>query len=415
MLRRYPLAVILFTIFVDMLGIGILIPVIPQLFADPASAAYALAPGTSIERGFVLLGLLTALYPLMMFLSAPVLGQLSDRYGRRKVLAICLAGTASGYVLFALGILWKSLPLLFFSRILDGLTGGNIAVAQAAIADVTPPEQRAKNFGLMGAVFGLGFIAGPFLGGKLADPGVLPWFNAAVPFWFAAGLAALNLVSVLLFFPETRPQNAVRAALRWIQSLLNIRKAFSAGNLRALYATAFLMHVGFSFFVTFFSVYLLRHFGFNESRIGDYFAYMGLCIVLAQMLVVRAVAKRFSEYKVLAVSLGGVAVGVFAHSLPDAPIWLLLIAPFFAVMNGLTQANLSALISRNADPAAQGGALGIAASVQALAGAIPPLLSGYAAARLSIEAPILIASAIILASWVYFLVAYLPRRREAAA
>ena len=194
---------VVFTIFIDLLGIGILIPVIPQLLANPASPFYLLAQGVSIKTGYIILGFLTAIFPLMQFFATPLLGELSDRFGRKPVLAISLLGTCISYILFAIGILTKNLPLLFVSRGFDGITGGNIAVAQAAIADVSTPENRAKNFGLMGAAFGIGFILGPYIGGKLSDPNLISWFNAATPFWFAALLCFANVLSVVFLLPET--------------------------------------------------------------------------------------------------------------------------------------------------------------------------------------------------------------------
>ena len=153
--------------------------------------------------GYIMFGFLVAVFPIMQFFATPILGQLSDRYGRKPVLALSLAGTALGYALFAVGIILRNIPLLFVARALDGITGGNLSVAQAAIADVTSPQDRTKNFGMIGAAFGVGFIIGPFLGGVLADPSVVSWFNAATPFWFAAILASANTAQVLFQFDET--------------------------------------------------------------------------------------------------------------------------------------------------------------------------------------------------------------------
>ena len=184
-LASNPLPVVLFTVFVDLLGVGILIPVIPQLMANPGSNYYLFPENTPASHGYIVLGFLVAIFPLMQFIATPILGQLSDKFGRKKILAISLAGTSMSYVLFAIGIMTKNIPLLFLSRGFDGITGGNIAVAQAAVADVTPPEKRARNFGLIGAVFGFGFIIGPYIGGKLSDPSIISWFNATTPFFFA--------------------------------------------------------------------------------------------------------------------------------------------------------------------------------------------------------------------------------------
>jgi DHA1 family tetracycline resistance protein-like MFS transporter len=157
--EKRALPIVALTLFLDVLGVGILIPVLPQLIYHMFEPA-----GYSFSTSLILLGWLTAIFPLMQFLATPILGQLSDRYGRRPVLAFSLLGTVIGYVLFALAIVTKNIPLLFAARALDGITGGNISVARAVIADITPPERRARNFGMIGAIFGIGFVFGPYIG-----------------------------------------------------------------------------------------------------------------------------------------------------------------------------------------------------------------------------------------------------------
>jgi DHA1 family tetracycline resistance protein-like MFS transporter len=401
-MRQRPLAVIFLTVLVDMIGIGILIPVMPQLLANADSPHYLLTGTYTAGQGFMLLGALTSIYPLMSFLAAPILGQLSDRYGRRKVLAVCLAGTAAGYALFAVAILLKSIPLLFISRILDGITGGNISVAQAAVADVSKPEDRAKNFGLLGAAFGLGFILGPFIGGKLADPNSVSWFDATTPFWFAAILAAFNLASVLLFFPETRKTDPLAQAFRWLRSLGDIGRVWRWKELRGIFFAMFLFYSGFAFFISFFNVYLTDRFGFTEGRIGEYFAYIGVFIVLAQAVLVRAVSKRWSESRILRVSMLGTTLTVFSMLLVQEAWQLYLIPPFMAAANGLSMASLTAVVSKTAGPDRQGEILGLGASLQSLSGALPPLLAGLVAARFAPSAPIAVGALLCMCGWIAF-------------
>ncbi len=403
--RRSPLAVILLTIFIDLLGIGILIPVIPQLLANPASPESLLYGGMTLQTGYMLLGLLTASYPLAQFFAAPILGQLSDIYGRKRVLAISLTGTSLSYVLFALAIMTRNIPLLFASRILDGITGGNISVAQAAIADVSSPENRARNFGLMGAAFGLGFIFGPYLGGKLADPGVVSWFNASTPFWFAAILAFINIVFVLTVFRETN-QHMRAVRLTWDKSIKDIVRAVSMKDIRLIFLTSFLLTAGFTFFTTFFSVYLNDQFGFTQGRIGDFFAYIGLWIAITQGLITPIVAKRFKAYRVLSVTmvLQGIMIGL--HVLPTDAHWLLLLVPLFAIPNGLTMANLMSLLSTVAKKENQGEVLGINASLAALAQTIAPVLSSFIAAPLGSRAPIIVAAVMVVLTGFFFAAAY---------
>src|SRR5437868_5332440 len=204
-LQHKALPIVLLTIFLDVLGVGVLIPIIPQLLANPRSSFYLLPAGWTFKGGLILLGWLVAIYPLMQFIATPILGQLSDRFGRKPLLGFSIFGTAVGYVLFAIGILHHNIPLLFFSRALDGITGGNLSVAQAVIADVTPPKDRIKRFALIGAAFGMGFVLGPYIGAKLASPNISfyglfhtpHWFNPALPFWFTAALSLINFLLII--------------------------------------------------------------------------------------------------------------------------------------------------------------------------------------------------------------------------
>ncbi len=399
MQKARTLPVVFAIILVDMLGVGILIPVIPLLLTDPA---YPYHLGLSMRSGLITLGLLMATFPLLQFFATPILGQLSDRVGRKPVLIISIIGTSLSYVVFAIGIITKNVPLLFASRALDGITGGNIAVAQAAIADSTTPENRAKSFGIIGAAFGIGFIVGPFLGGKLSDPQLVSWFSATTPFWFAAILAALNVLAVLFYFKETLVH--VRdESMHPLQALINIKKAVLNPRLRALFTSSFLFQSGFTFFTTFLGVYLISKFSFNQGDIGNYFALVGICIVFTQGIVTGFVAKRFTPRAILITTLLGVSTTIYLlHVVQTVTAFYLVTIPN-AMCIGLIMANITALISREASPREQGEVLGIGTSVQALAGAIPPAIAGFAAASISPAAPLIAASCIISISALVFI------------
>ncbi|MEI6532800.1 MAG: MFS transporter [Candidatus Roizmanbacteria bacterium] len=392
-------------VFVDLIGYGILIPVIPLLLGDVASPYYLLSKSSNVHTGYFILGLLMAIYPLGVFLAAPILGQLSDKFGRKPILAISLLGTCISYVIFAIGIYERNIALLFISRFFDGITGGNIAVAQATIADITAPKDRAKNFGLIGAAFGLGFIIGPFIGGKLSDPAVLSWFNATTPFWFASILSFLNVISVLLILPETHKVHSSKV-IDWGKSLFNISKAFSAKGLRLLFATNFLFQAGFTFFTTFFGIYLVNKFNFTQGNIGDFFAFTGIWIAFTQGFLTRKLSNIFDEQKILRFSLITTGLAILIYLVPSISWQLLLVVPFFSISNGLSQANLQGLISRSADQSIQGEVMGISSSVMALAQTIPPILSGIIASNLSPEVSIGAAGIIIVLSGILFSVGY---------
>jgi len=407
-----PIPVIFFTIFLNSLGFGILIPVIPLLLANPKSQYFMLPAGFTLAQGYIIFGFLVASFSVMQFIATPILGQLSDKFGRKRILAVSLAGTCISFVMFAVGIIIKNIPLLFISRAFDGLTGGNISVAQAVVADVTPPEQRAKTFGLIGSAFGLGFILGPFLGGILSENKLVGWFNAATPFWFAAILSFIDVCIILICLAETFKTDKNKKII-WSQSIKNIAKAYSMKNLRVVFISSFLFQSGFTFFTTFFSVFLITKFAFTQSNTGNFFAYLGIWLVLTQAILTRLIARRFNEYKVLRITLILTGVFVFAYLLP--PVWwgLLIVAPFFAAANGLSQANLTSLVSRSANRENQGEILGVSASVQALAQAIPAMLSGFIAAALTPSSPAIVAASILVLCGIIFAVFYRPELKVA--
>lgn len=403
MFKNKTLVTIFCTVFIDLIGIGILIPVIPQLLANPSSPEFLLPASTSLRFGFIMLGILIALYPIGQFFGTPILGQLSDKYGRKKVLAISLLGTSISYVLFAIGIITKNIPLLFFSRFFDGITGGNISVAQAMIGDVSKPENRMKNFGMLGAAFGLGFIFGPYIGGKLSDPSVVSWFSASTPFFFAAILAFLNMLSVLFVLRETN-MNMKPDPITWNKSISNIRKAMNMPGLGPIFITNFLFFGGFTFFTTFFSVYLINKFGFTQGNIGDFFAYIGIWSAFTQAVVTRRISKIFMsrEHKLISMTLCGAGVLILAYFLPKFSWQLLLIPPFFSICTGLTMANLNSLLSKMSPRDSQGEIMGISTSVQALAQSIPAIISGFVAASLAPTTPLFVASFFIILSAIVF-------------
>ncbi len=411
------LPAVIFTIFLDVLGVGILIPIIPQLLANPHSAYYLLPAGWTFKGGLILLGWLLAIYPLMQFLSTPILGQLSDRYGRKPILGFSIFGTAVGYVLFAIGIINHNLPLLFFSRALDGITGGNLSVAQAVIADVTAPKDRTKNFALIGAAFGMGFVLGPYAGAKMGSPGVSVfglfrtphWFSPATPFWFTAILSAINVLLILFLLPETH-KHLKNVKIKVTQSVRNIITAATYPGLRVVFPVVFLFWAGFMFFQTFFQVLLINKLHFSQNNVGDYFAYIGLLIAITQALITPNIAKRVKPYNVLRVSLFGVGLGLFALLWAHNTSQLLLVTPLFAVFIGQTIANSTALVSLSVGPEIQGEVLGINFSVQALAQAIPAAMSGYIAASIAVSAPVTIGAITILIGGLLFWIIYHPSK-----
>jgi DHA1 family tetracycline resistance protein-like MFS transporter len=393
--------VIFLTILIDMLGVGILIPVFPLLVV-PHSVFRITPDNWSNAQGLIMLGWLMTCFPLAQFLCAPILGQLADRYGRRKVLAFSISGTALSYILFAIGILHKNLPLMFISRALDGASGGNISVAQAVIGDISQPQNRAKNFGLIGMAFGLGFILGPFIGGKLSDPSVVHWFNPATPFWFAASLSIINVVSVLRFLPETLHTSSPQR-LDLTKPLRNVIKAVSIPGIKSILPATFLFNAGFTFYTTFWGVVLAEEFGFSPGHIGDYYAYVGIMVILAQGLVVRKISGKIADYKVLRWTLLGTGCSLVINYLipPTHASLIYLIPPVMATCNALSMSFASALITRVSPAEIRGEVMGINSSTNALAQAIPAILAGYIASSHA-RLPILVGGITVISGGILF-------------
>ncbi len=413
--KRNAILPIFFTVFIDLIGFSILIPVFPLLINN---TPFRVTPASwSARDGLIMLGWLQAIYPLCTFFAAPILGQLSDRFGRRPVLALSIAGTAGGYAIFAMGISAKAIPLLFLGRAIDGLTGGNIAVAQAAIGDVSDDTNRAKNFGMLGAAFGLGFIIGPYLGGRLSAPNrsfyhlftTPSWFRATTPFWFACALCVINCGLVITRFPETIRHKDANKKIDLATSGRNVIHGFASERLRVPLMTSFLFNAGFTFFTTFFGVYLARKFGFTQASTGDYFAIIGLAIAIMQALIVGQIAKRYVDYVILRYSFFGLAVGMAGYFLANATWQLYAIIPVFTFFNSLGLANQTSLISRSAIPGRQGEAMGISSSVTNLAQVPASVLVGYITGSVTSNAPLVVACACIAAAGIVFATLFKPK------
>lgn len=394
---RSLLFTIFFTVFLDLLGVGIALPVTAPLLLNPYSGL--LDPTHTEAYRTIMLGFLVASFPMATFFGSPLLGALSDRYGRKLLLLLSLVGTCIGYLIFAWGIYERSLPLLFLSRIIDGFTGGNISIIQSAIADVSDPTARAKNFGLIGMAFGLGFILGPYLGGKLADPSIVSWFGFDTPFLVAAALAALNIILVVMYFTETLAQ-PIHRPIDAFTGFRNIAEAFN-GRLALLFAGVFFVSLGFNFYTQFFQVFLIKKLHFNQSQIGDYFAYVGICVALVQGILVRRTAGKWQSVHILQYSLPCLSLALLSVLLPTQAWHLYLTAPFIALSQGMSAPNITTLVSQQGG-AEQGKILGINQSVLAVAMALPPIIAAFID-LISVNLPIIAASSFVLLGWVFIL------------
>ena len=394
-----PILAIFITVFIDMLGIGIIIPITPNLFLSPEHSI--LSPEISQHTRNILYGFLAATFPFFQFFGAPILGTLADKHGRKRILQITLVGTFIGYVLFAVAIHLKLVGLLFFSRALPGFMGGNIAIALAALADVSKPEDKAKNFGIVGMAFGLGFILGPALGGFLSDSTLVSWFNAATPLCFTALLTLVNMFYVYKQFPNTFTPTETKE-LTLFAGINNLKRAIGLVNMRVILLTIFLQAFGWSFFMQFNQIYLLQKFHFSIRQIGILFGYIGIWIAITQGGITRQVAKRFAPPEVLKFSLFGLAAAILIILLPREPYLFYFVNPFVAIFQGLTQPNQTSIVSSLASKENQGEILGIQQSLQSFAFTVPPIIAGFLL-NFDIHLPMIFAAVMtLLAGLVFF-------------
>lgn len=378
----------------DLIGIGMIIPIIPIIFTDPTSPSFMLAEYAS-NHWYIIAGLVLGFYGLMQFIAAPILGELSDMYGRKRLLTIGVGVLAISQVFFGAGILMKSLWLIFISRMIAGLGGANFSIAQASIADISEPENRAKNFGLIGVAFGLGFILGPVFGGYIAHA----TNSAAIPFFVAGALGIINLISVSLFLPETHHVRSEKKKIPLFKGIHNLKQALTDKDASRVYITSLLYMLGFSFFNSFSGIYFTHRYGLNEAGLGTYFGIVGIWIVITQAIILRFITKIYNEKQILRITLLSMASALLV--LPFIPTLFLqyLFIPFLAIPQGLTIANINSLISRSVSKEKQGVALGINGSIGAFSQGTIPALSGLISSIFGIIFPFILGGISIFWAW----------------
>jgi DHA1 family tetracycline resistance protein-like MFS transporter len=377
--RFSPLPILFLVVFVDMVGFGIVVPVLP-LYTERFGASP------------ITIGALLAVYSGMGFIFAPLVGLLADRFGRRKILLLSTIGQATGF--FIMGAA-KSVFWLFVARTIDGIFGANTSAAQAYVADVTPSEKRSRALGWLGAAFGLGFICGPLLGG------ILSRVSLGAPFYFASALAAANALLIFFVLPETLPPEAQTHPIR--PNLLPGSDATQSRTIGSLIASYFLFMTGFAILTSFFAIFTEDRFGFDASQNGYIFAGVGAIGVIVQGGLLGPLVGRFGEKRLAAVGMALLAISIFSLPLTEQIPTFLLTGVGIAVGNALVNPTVSGLVSQTVDKYHQGRALGLMQSGASLGRCLGPILGGWLAsnARHTLDfgkAPFWTSSAILLIS-----------------
>jgi DHA1 family tetracycline resistance protein-like MFS transporter len=354
---RAALAVLFATVFVDLLGFGIVIPFLPLYAARLHVSAFGI-------------GLILSSYSFMQLLCAPLLGSLSDHYGRRPIIMLGLLGSSVSYAIYGLA---GSFALLLISRAVHGACAGTVATAQAYVADTTSETQRAHGMGMIGAAFGLGFVLGPALGGLLGHS------DLRVPVFFAALLTLVNLIFAFVALPESR-RPAGRSRLSWAAGampLIKLPRRLIRGRLSRLFLIAFLETSAMAAFEATFALMVPAIYGYGARGIGELLAFTGLLQAFTQGYLLRKIVGRQGELRLLRVGVVAFAVGMAPMaSLSDrALLWVLLAS--LSIGYGLASPSVASLISRSTEHHLQGEVMGVNQSALALARICGPLGAGF--------------------------------------
>ncbi len=401
-MQKSRLLNIFLVVFIDILGFGLILPLLPYFAGQYGGSEFVV-------------GLLVASYAAAQFIGAPFLGRLSDRYGRRPVLMISIAGTVLSFFLLGLadpiGRALARLPLagatgeqllalenatilgvMFISRLVGGLTGGNITVAQAYISDVTDAQNRAKGLGLLGAAFGLGFILGPATGGALSA------FGYSVPAFAAAGLATLNLVGIILLLPESLTEEQKQRAVGQRHSLIslsNMAAELAKPRVGPLMSIRLFYALAAALFQTMFTLWAKDRLGLNAQSTAYLLAYIGLLSIIVQGGLIGRLTKRFSEARLIVSSalIQAVALILWAVT-PSVPVLMLVLIPI-AFTTGVLNTVINSAITRAVPPQEIGGALGIAGSLESLSRVVSPSVGGWLIGGVGTWAPGAVAAVIM--------------------
>ncbi|HEY0790393.1 MAG TPA: MFS transporter [Chthoniobacterales bacterium] len=388
----HALQILFLTVFIDMVGFGIVVPVLP-LYTERFGAS----PFT--------IGTLLAVYSGMGFLFSPLVGILSDRFGRKSILLLSTVGQAAGF--FIMGAA-NTLVWLFIARTIDGIFGANVSATQAYVADVTPESGRSKGMGLLGAAFGLGFICGPLLGGVLSQ------MSLSTPFYFAGALAAANAVLIWLVLPESLSK-ATRIH-RQGEPLLTVFQQGRGSTVGPLLTAYFFMMFGFALMTAFFAIFTEDRFGFGATQNGYVFAGIGVIAVIIQARLIGPLLSRFTEKRLALAGAAILACSLFALPLVQSIGALAVACGGIAAGNSLINPTVSGLASRSVNAFWQGRVMGLLQASASMGRCLGPIAGGWLLTLNSKhtpdfgKAPFWTGSALLIVS--FLLMTGIPVRRE---
>jgi DHA1 family tetracycline resistance protein-like MFS transporter len=389
-----PLLPLYAVVFAGFVGYSLMITVFtPMIMSNHDLLLRADEP---MSRRMILLGVLLCLYPLGQFAGSPVLGALSDRFGRKPILMISLCFTTGCYALIGAALSLRSLALLVLASLLAGLAEANVVAAQSAIADVITPEERNRFFGYVYLSASSAYIVGPLVGGKLADPNLVSWFNNATPFWAAMIVLGMTTAATGLFFRETNPPGQ-RHSVSFTQAFTNLRGVISNRRLRRLYWLNFAFYLAIFGFFRCYPMYLVDRFHFGVSQVSEFVAWVGVPIVIANAWLTGFLAARFTTRTLTLWSafLTGAFMIIVVVIRTRQSLWATLFLASAALAICLPAC--ATLLSKATSEAEQGRVMGNNQALQVGAEALSGLVGGLAAA-LFVELPLILLGLVAMAA-----------------
>ncbi len=392
--KQAGLGFALATILLDAIGVGLIFPIMPDLLESLGF--------DTVSDATLYGGALITVYAVMQFFFSPIIGNLSDRFGRRPVLLIAIGAMGVDYLIMGFAtVFW----VLFIGRVLAGIAGATIATASAYIADISKPEDKAKNFGLIGATYGVGFILGPALGGLLGG------IDLHLPFFVAAGLTAMNFLFGLVAIPESLAVSK-RRNFTWARAspFRALRRAFRHKTLRGLFWATFLIMIASYVYPVVWAFFGKERFGWDPKIIGFTLTAFGACVIIVQGVLLSPIIKALGEVKTIHLGNTIIVIGLLCLGFADTPWMIFALLPLLA-LGDIAGPALTAYMSNLVDESEQGDLQGVFASIEAMAAIVaPPVMAGLFFAFTANEklpylpgAPFLLAAVIVVVASIIML------------
>ena len=369
--EQHALFALLLILFIDGMGQGLIFPILTNVIINPAS--HVVLSSATIEERNIWYGVIICSFFFTWFFGAAILGDISDRAGRKKALALCLLGATLGYLASALAFYWHTVWLLLLGRIIYGFTAGSQPIAQACIADISLPENKARNMGFILLALTLGIMSGPIIGGFLSDYHLVSWFKDSTPLYFACLLSLFNLCYLLLYFHETSGKSGA-LHLRVLRAVDIFMSAFKDQSVRYLSMCFTILQIGWSIYYLYITLFLTRKYAMSAAEIAVFFALIGLGLTLGFAFLVKYFT-RFTAKNVVMTGYGVMLLGIVVTLVPENVIypWIAVVPATAGLATGY--AYIMTLFSNQVGPERQGWVMGVSGALVAFSAGIAILIS----------------------------------------